>query len=344
MVSAWVVRAGRYGERDSWAIEHGVSGGGWGEVPDLNFAQSRDDVAEVVAQVYGELSPGAQANYTGQLWALRGRISPGDILVMPMKTTRQIALGLVSRGYHYLGEQADPQCRHVVGVDWKITDLPRPAIKQDLLYTLGSAMSVFSPSKGAAVERLRAVLDHGADPGQLGVTATGGPESSESPDGGTETSEVDLLEVARDRVSIKISEEFVGHELSVLVTEILTAEGYTCTMSPPGPDHGIDIVAGRGLLGMESPRIVVQVKSGQVAESVVRDLLGVVHTQEADHGLLVAWGGLSGKSRDALRSQQFRVRAWGAEELVDAVLRTYERLPESIQTRIPLKRIWVLDE
>ena len=102
MTKAWVIRSGRYGERDSWALENGVSGGGWMEVQDLTICQTREDVAVIVAAAFGGESDGLIANYTGQMWALRGRIDIGDLVVMPMKTTKQIALGRCTGGYEYL--------------------------------------------------------------------------------------------------------------------------------------------------------------------------------------------------------------------------------------------------
>jgi restriction system protein len=59
---------------------------------------------------------GRITNYAGQLWALRGRIEPGDVMVMPMKTTKQIALGRVTSGYEYRLHEEDPAKRHVVAV------------------------------------------------------------------------------------------------------------------------------------------------------------------------------------------------------------------------------------
>lgn len=67
--------------------------------------------------------------------------------MLPLKTTRQVALGGAISGYHYVADQIDPDCRHVIGVDWLRTDVPRTMIKQDLLYTLGSAISIFAPTK-----------------------------------------------------------------------------------------------------------------------------------------------------------------------------------------------------
>ncbi|MGA4778069.1 restriction endonuclease [Cellulosimicrobium sp. AB352] len=347
MSAAWVVRSGRYGERDQWAIDNGVSGGGWREVPDLTSCRSRQDVAAVIADTYPELGPPAQANYTGQTWALRGRIKVGDLLVMPLKTTKQIAMGHVTGGYEYRSQEADPEKRHVVRVDWKVTDLPRSAVKQDLLYSLGSALSVFAPTKGHAIERLRALLARGEDPGQLPFVPAGraGGSARDADDVDEPELHTDIVEVARDRITARIAEEFAGHDLAALVTAVLEAEGFVCTMSPPGADRGIDIVAGRGLLGMESPRIIVQVKSGgQISEMVVRDLNGVIHAQGAEQGLLVAWGGLTKYARDAVYGQQFRIRVWTAEDVIDAVTRVYDDLPEDIRARLPLKQVWMLAE
>ena len=70
------------------------------------------------------------------------------------------------------------------------------------------------------------------------------------------------------------------------LTAILTAEGFQCQQAPPGPDGGIDITAGRGPLGLDSPRLLVQVKSGaQIGSPVVTQLHGVMTTHGAEQGL-----------------------------------------------------------
>ncbi|MGO8965515.1 hypothetical protein [Mycobacterium sp.] len=96
MTQAWVIRSGRHGERDAWALESGCSGGGWAEVPDLMPYSTRDEVARVAAETFKGATDGKISNFAGQMWALRGRIEPGDLMVMPMKTTKQIALGRVT--------------------------------------------------------------------------------------------------------------------------------------------------------------------------------------------------------------------------------------------------------
>lgn len=120
------------------------------------------------------------------------------------------------------------------------------------------------------------------------------------------------------------------------------AEGFATEVSPPGPDGGIDIFAGRGPLGLDSPKLIVQVKSGTTAVNVqvVRELQGVLSTHGAEQALLVAAGGVNRAAQRELRSQFFQIRAWDEDDLLDAILRNYERLDEEWRSELPLKRIW----
>ncbi|MDM7885177.1 restriction endonuclease [Curtobacterium sp. RHCKG23] len=345
MTAAWVVRTGRYGERDSWSISTGVTGGGWEEIPDLTACVSRDDVQAVVAETFPDDSMNRRANYTGQLWALRGRIKSGDTVALPLKTTGEIAIGRVTSGYEYVASEPDPAKRHLVRVQWLVQDLPRSAIKQDLLYTLGSALTVFAPSRGFALERLNTIAKTREDPGQLPfkdspftATRSGASDDVDEPE-----TRPDIVEHARDQILTKVSETFKGHELTVLIRAILEGEGFVCEASLGGADGGVDIVAGRGLLGMESPKLVAQVKSGgQVGDQIVRDLLGTMQHVGAEQGLLVAWDGVSGPAKASLQRERFRIRLWTATDVVDAMLRVYEDLPEDVQAVLPLRRIWLL--
>ncbi len=342
VVSAWVIRSGRYGERDAWAIESSHSGGGWQEVPDLTHAASHDAVAALVRSAFPEATTGTLNTQVGQVWAMRSRIAVGDLMVMPMKTTQRIAFGIVSGGYHYLADEPDSTRRHVLDVEWKRQDVLRGAVKQDLLYTLGSALSVFSPSKNDAVRRLQAILDTGVDPGQSGLKQPGIPSSDEDAVDQPE-SDLDTAQVARDRITTRVNEEFKGHGLAELVGALLTAEGFTCTVSPPGPDQGIDIIAGTGPLGIDSPRVIVQVKSGGViGNAVVNQLNGVINQHNADQGLLVAWDGLTGPGREALRNMQLRIALWESTDVINKLLALYDRLPEELKNRLPLQRVWML--
>ncbi len=348
MGKAWVVRSGKHGEREAWSLANGYAGTGWSDFPDLTPYTSREALVELVSQTLSDAKEGAIPGYAGQLWALRSRIQVGDLMVLPLKTTRQIAVGRVTGDYEFRANELDPNFQHVRAIDWQRTDVPRSAVKQDLLYILGSALTVFAPSNNHAEERLEKLLSDGFDPGQaalmggpakvLLVAAVAGDEAVDEPE-----LQPDIEEVAQIQISAKIAEEFSGHALAALVAELLTISGFVCRVSPPGPDGGVDIHAGRGPLGLDDPLLLVQVKSGsQVGAPVIQQLHGAIAQHGATQGLLVAWGGLSKPAREQLINQKMRVRLWEAQEVMDGVLANYDSLSEGVRSRLPLKRVWML--
>ena len=341
---AWLIRAGRSGERDDFAIEGNLAGGGFHEVPDLTNVSTRDEMRETVRSAYPKDSDGKVANFAGQLWALRSRVSPGNIVVLPLKTTSQVALGVVTGGYRYL-DDPDAGRRHVVAVDWKRTDVPRTAIGKDLLYSLGAFMTVCEIKRNDGAWRLQQILETGSDPGAR-VEAVAAVESDDADATDSSESTFDLERLGRDQIQAFVAENFAGHGLSGLVAEVLEAEGFSTQVALPGPDGGIDVFAGQGPLGLDSPRLIVQVKSSPspVDVKIVRELHGVLSTHGADQALLVAWGGVNKTARQELRSQFFRVRVWDADNLLDAVLRNYDKLSEELRADLPLKRVWSLVE
>lgn len=346
MASAWVLRTGKHGERDLWALQNGLSGGGWVDVPDLTPVENIEALVDVLRDIYGSEKPQAIANYAGQLWAIRSRIQPEDLVILPLKTTSQIAFGRVTSGYVYL-DDPDPSRRHAINVNWLRTDVPRTAIKQDLLYTLGAFLTVFQPTRNDAALRLEQVLATGTDPGarvEFPLSQGSKTPSVDVPVGDApEVDTVDLEEFARTRIQTLIQQDFGGHDLARLVEAVLSVEGFVCERKPPGADGGVDILAGRGPLGLDSPRLVVQVKSeaSPVGDPVVQTLQGAMTRFQADQALLVAWGGVNRQAEKFLETTKFTIRVWDANNLIESLLRCYERLPESLRSELPLKQIWV---
>ncbi|WP_256832547.1 hypothetical protein [Parageobacillus thermoglucosidasius] len=51
-MAVWLVRAGRNGEQQEAALEHGVAVIGWNELPDLSSIQTREQLKELFNKVY----------------------------------------------------------------------------------------------------------------------------------------------------------------------------------------------------------------------------------------------------------------------------------------------------
>jgi predicted Mrr-cat superfamily restriction endonuclease len=98
---AWLIRAGRNGERDQFVLDTGLAAPGFSEVAEISSATTRDKVAALVKAAFPDATEGRINNFTGQLWALRSRIAPGDLIVLPLKTTTQIAIGCATGKYEY---------------------------------------------------------------------------------------------------------------------------------------------------------------------------------------------------------------------------------------------------
>jgi restriction system protein len=347
-MTAWVVRAGVFGERDQWALANGLAGGGFIEFPDLTGASSRESLRAIADNVMAGEDKFKIANFTGQMWALRSSIKPGDLIMLPLKTTKKLAFGQCTGGYEYMNGQPEDR-RHAIRVEWKRTDVPRSAIKDDLLNTINGAMTIFSATRNNAEARLRAVLENGVDPG----LADAALQPAGPPGGGnvldqilTDPTAAITVEAIRDRVRTHLTENFSGHKLTALVADILRALGYTCAVSPAGPDFGVDILAGRGPLGLDSPTVVVEVKSesNQIGVPVLNQLQGAVTSHQADQALLVAWGGLNKQAEQLRLTQRLKVQVWTDEDVLDRLFETYEQLPDTTRSLIPLKRAWVLSQ
>lgn len=334
-MAVWGVRAGRHGDRENFAIDNNCVVAGF-NVPDLSQIQDRGALLALLRETHPSESEGTLKNWEAQLWAFARRIQVDDLVALPRKLTSTIAFGRVVGLYKFV-EAAPAGATHQRPVQWVTTDLPRQRIDQDLLYSLGSAMTVFQISRNNAEERLQRLLH---------VTGGAPPARLESePDTSLEAStSVDVERIAQDEILQRIDARFRGHALERLVDAVLNAQGFTTQLAPEGADGGVDIVGGKGPLGLEPPRICVQVKSSDdpADVGVLREMQGVLSTFGAELGLIVSWGGFRRSVLQESRRHFFKIRLWDAGDLVTAVLENYERLSEDIQKDLPLKRIWML--
>ncbi len=354
-MTAWVVRAGAAGEHEQWNLDHQVATVGWSEVPDMSTCATREDVRALVDVAYPGLKPGALSNRTGQLWAFRSRIKPGDVVVTPLKTRRgYLAVGRCEGGYRYDPDPSESSPRHSLPVAWKDEFVAKTSIRDDLLFSLGGIMTVFNPSRNNAGARLAHVLEHGVDPGKNAVSS---PPAGLVQDGDASETQTDDPDVSdpetqptperiRDRVRTHLVENFGGHKLTGLVADILETLGFVCDVSPAGPDGAVDILAGSGPLGLDQPTLIVEVKSEPkpVGSGVVRGLHSAMNQYDASQGLLVAWGGVTSEARREFRTQRTRLRIWDAQDVLDNLFERYVDLPEAARAAIPLRQVWVLDD
>lgn len=342
-MTLWMIRSGRLGETEQTALDEGLAIVDFREVPDLSGVGDRDSIEAMVREGYPDANDGKVRNFTGQLYAFARRIKEGDLVAMPLKTRPQVALGRIAGAYRYRPQA--PAGHHTRPVQWLRPDIPRTQFGQDLLYSLGAFMTVCQIRRNDAESRIRTVLEGGADPG-LQTRRQGAGSTSPTPEVSEDesTSVPDVEQLATDQILSQLEVQFKGHELARLVEAILRAQGYVTTLSAAGPDGGVDVLAGQGPLGLDGPKICVQVKSSQSScgVNVLRELQGSMTTFKANQGLLVSWGGFTSDTQREARQHHFSVRLWDAASLLEALVENYEHLPAGIRSELPLKKIWAL--
>lgn len=337
----FVARAGKNGGDEEYALENNLAIIGFREIPNLSDAKDYDDIFKIVVDTNPELKPRAAGNYAGQLWAFVISMKEGDLVVLPRKLTSQIAIGRVSGPYKY--QKVGNEYRHTRPVEWIRLDVPRTAFEQDLLYSFGAFLTVCNISRNDAERRVAAVLAGKSDPGPS-ISLIQPSKQEDISENTQPEAAPDLPQIAHDQIVAHIQARFAGHDMAELVDAVLKAEGWVTRVSPPGPDGGADILAGRGSFGLDAPRLCVQVKSQNSPADVTiyRTLQGTMQTYNAEQGLLVCWGGFNKAVHSEARQGHFSVRLWDSRDLVEAILKNYEKLPEEIQAEVPLKRIWTL--
>lgn len=329
-MAVWVVRAGKYGEGEEFAINNGLVGIDFGLRLSVAEFASRDVLLADLLTI-GEYSGDGEKrapSSASQLWRFANELKPGDVVVLPRKRPKVVAVGKIAGDYRYEPHHIFP---HVRSVEWSAIDIPRASFDEDLRYSFGGLLTVFQVNRNDGQQRIERVVQR-----YLG----GMPGDGQAPvlDSSDESVAVDLQDVISDSIVERIRQKFTGHRLEYLVEEILKVQGYTTLQTRRGADGGIDVVAGKGEMGFEEPRLCIQVKSGAAPVDLpdYNRLQGNVRSFGANHGLLVSLSDFTRPVRNENERSFFEIRLWGTEELTQNLLDTYDNLPSDIRTDIPL--------
>ncbi len=335
-MTLWLTRAGRFGEYEPKFLADNRVYATWDFNQDMAPLATKGALLQALEEAYPDAPKKRLINNVGQLWPFAQEMKEGDWVVLPMKSKPVMMVGRILGPYTYQNSAEDP-FYHWRSVEWFGKDIPRTSFDQDLLYSLGAFMTICRISRNDAEARVKAMAGAGWK-SKISAKTMIDTASDEL------QSTVDLELAAKDQIARLIMARFKGHGLARLVDAVLRAQGYFTYLSPEGPDKGIDILAAPGPLGFGEPRLCVQVKSADspVESKVLNELLGSMSNVQAQHGLLVAWGGFKGSIGKDKAIQFFRVRLWDQASLVEELLAHYADLDPEIRAELPLKRIWTI--
>ena len=143
------------------------------------------------------------------------------------------------------------------------------------------------------------------------------------------------IELIKDRVN-----QLDWEDMERLVAGMLKAMGYCARVMPKGPDGGRDVVASPDALGLESPRIVAEVKhrKGAMGAPAVRSFIGGLRA--GDRGLYVSTGGFTREARYEADRANVPVRLLDLDAFVRHYVDIYDKADDDTRSILPLTRIW----
>ena len=151
----------------------------------------------------------------------------------------------------------------------------------------------------------------------------------------------EMEELANDGLKSQIN-SLNPYQFQDLVGALLRAMGYyTPFIAPKGKDGGVDIIAYQDPLGVNAPRIKVQIKHRETSASVdeVRQLMGLLQ-RDGDVGIFVSSGGFTSDTKITARSSHIHVELIDWDRLITLWQEFYAKLDDEDKNRLRLKPIY----
>lgn len=122
-------------------------------------------------------------------------------------------------------------------------------------------------------------------------------------------------------------------DLERSICEAFEGIGFSATLTPPSKDGGKDVILECRIDDINKS-FIVEIKhwrSGQkVGQSMVRDFTNVIINEKREKGLMLSTYGFTGNYYECLSEKQRSVVAFGGQDKIVEIFRTYERLQNGI--------------
>ena len=323
----WMVRAGEQGYLYDEFLSKKVVAIGWNEIGDLTHVKTPEEIKARLRTEYPQARPGQIDNYAGQISRFRFGINKGEQVLTYNPSTRTYQIGEVISDYRYEDSLLD--FYHVREVEWQ-KSVQRDGLKTATKNSLGSILTIFKLTGDVLPDLLQ---------------ANSGTETAEQI---TEPEKLDEeLEEIKDDIEAK-AREFIKDkilalewdEMQDLVAGLLRAMGYRSFVSPKGMDRGRDIVASTDGLGLEDPKIVVEVKhrKGQMNSDNLRSFIGGLRPTEK--GVYVSTGGFTKDAKYEAERSDKPLTIVDSDRLVTLLIDYYDKFDVDTRLLIPLKKLY----
>ena len=324
MEKIWVVRSNN-GEYIETFIEKSIVALGW--CPDDNLKGM--DLAGI-KQILCELYPTKQKSiptWAGMINNFVNKIKINDYVLTYDPSSRLYYIGKILDDYSYNSNiKETPQIRKV---KWYKEQISRDLLSNDTKNSLGSTLTVFRLNSEQEKEILDLLDKKQKKTKDLNTIREENNENS-----------MMLIENSKETLKDAI-QSLSSDEMEELFKEILIAMGYIANRTKKGADRGIDIFASKDGLGLEEPRIFVEVKhrKGQMGSQEIRAFTGGRKTN--DKCLYVSTGGFTKDAKYEAERSNVPLKLVDIDDLVNLITLHYDNFSAEGKILLPLKKVYL---
>lgn len=340
MNSIWVVRAGREGIYADDFLQNGVVCIGWADLGDVSHDIQKSNLLNLHRQVYQDQTNSQAQVGVSQVLRFMNEIKIDDTVLTYDRDKQTYYVGRIISSYQW-NPVLVPDLPRVREVKWTHRVL-RSQLSVEARNTLGAIQTLFLVKGNVAGEiQSRAIpLDEEwiqaktlPELAQIEVEAEVQMERS---------LRLELLERVEEAIEDKMN-RLSWDDMQELTAGILRAMGYRTTVSPRGSDRGVDVFASPDGLGLEEPRIFVEVKHRPLQSVGAQDVRAFLGGRSGrDRCLYVSTGGFTKEARYEAERANMPVRLLGIVDLRKLLVDYYDQMDEQAKSLIPLKRVYMV--
>ncbi|MFO7889059.1 MAG: restriction endonuclease [bacterium] len=323
----WMVRAGRDAYLISEFIEKECVAIGWLESVDLKSIDTKEKLEEIYKDAYPEEKKSKAAISIGQIYRFISEIKEGDYVLTYNPKERIYHIGEIISEYKY-NDNLIPDYNHIRKVNW-MGQVDRDRLSTLTRNTVGAIMTLFLLNDEAKNEFLKLLS------GEISEFTSSKEEER------TEIDELrkDVVERGFEFIKDKIL-KLDWEEMQDLIAGILEGMGYKARVSPKGADRGKDIIASPDGLGLEQPRIKVEVKhrKGTIGSNQLRSFIGGLSSN--DRGLYVSTGGFTQEAKYEAERSSVPVSLIDIDDLTELLKENYENIDNDTKALVPLIKVY----
>lgn len=246
-MSAWMIRAGHGGVYAEDWLDKGKIGIGWDFGSKDIASMKREQIRATYLAEHPNESKNRVAAIVGQVYRFAHEMTQGQTVVMYDPASRLYHIGAITGDCVPTRDEDDPTYTRTVR--WE-TSASRDALKQSSKNSLGGIQTIFAVS-----DEVMNDLQSATGTSQPIPEEAAGEDASDDNEDARAATYDNGIELIKDRVN-----QLDWEDMERLVAGLLKAMGYCARITPKGPDGGRDVIASPDALGLESPRIVVEVK------------------------------------------------------------------------------------